>query len=117
MSWATPATLLQLLCGTPSSPCIYTFAHSTCLQGPLAGFPANSMNGPVMEATELARLVEEDARMWVLGGHGLCGWMRVEPWLLMFHGKQPNRGGWKQVGVQPAGAQCAIGAPELAALM
>ncbi|PRW20961.1 OS-9 isoform X3 isoform B [Chlorella sorokiniana] len=32
------------------------------LQGPLAGFPANSMNGPVMESAALARLVEEDAR-------------------------------------------------------
>ncbi|KAI7838050.1 hypothetical protein COHA_008133 [Chlorella ohadii] len=32
------------------------------LQGPLAGFPANSMNGPVMGSAELAHLVEEDAR-------------------------------------------------------
>ena len=32
------------------------------LQGPLQGFASNSMNGPVLDGNELARLVEEDTR-------------------------------------------------------
>lgn len=32
------------------------------LQGPLRGFAANSLNGPVLDSSSLAQLVQEDAR-------------------------------------------------------
>ncbi len=37
---------------------------SRALQGPLRGFAANSLNGPVLDSAALSRLVQEDARRW-----------------------------------------------------
>ena len=34
------------------------------LQGPLQGFAANSMNGPLLEAGAISKLMEEDAARW-----------------------------------------------------
>lgn len=37
------------------------------LQGPLAGYPANSLNGPDRDAAVIERRVEADARRWAAG--------------------------------------------------
>lgn len=34
------------------------------LQGPLANFPVNSMNGPLLDGSQMARRAEEEARRW-----------------------------------------------------
>lgn len=40
------------------------------LQGPLAGIPANSLNGPLLDAAELTQRMEDDTRRWVLCTRG-----------------------------------------------